>query len=678
MGRACGRRWTLSGYVMDSQRLVRTVVVPVACAAAVLVAGAALLTRPRDRGRAAEERPTPPSALPPETAQSAGPQLPSFTLTGHAVEPLVKPEPRPDDYVGSQACTACHQEIARLYDTHSMAHSMAAVGSERVIETYEGVEPIRDGALEYVVERQGDDVIHRERAIGDDGRVLYDLAQQVRFALGSGVRGRSYVIDHAGRLFQSPLGWYSQRSCWDLSPGYRDSRNLRFDRPVRDGCLYCHAGRVVRDDPAAESYGAEVFAEASIGCERCHGPGGRHVAVMEALPPGATCPDMAIVNPADLDPQRREAVCNQCHLAGEAVLPRFGRGLFDFRPGDRLDDTLAVFVSDGSSGDRPVSQVEQMRESRCFKESAGRLGCTSCHDPHFRPPQESFADYYRQKCAACHDDGSCTAPAAVREAPPAAGSCIHCHMPNHATADIPHTASTNHRVVRHADEDAGHDHHQHGPKTLVLFDGAESRIPRREIDRIEGLLASGQPDVLRDPEAMKHVAELLVPKGVDMNDMRSVLAALEGDDEALMAIASLFMAGGRTTAAVQCWEQGLANDPANEEALLMLCGNAVRNRRSEEALSLCDRLIAVNPSRADYHARRAAILASLGRRAEAIEAARRGLELDPALLPLRAGLAQAYGESGMEAEAAAERELLEALKAAGVGVGGPGSRTTSF
>ena len=153
---------------------------------------------------------------------------------------------------------------------------------------------------------------------------------------------------------------------------------------------------------------------------------------------------------------------------------------------------------------------------------------------------------------------------------------------------------------------------------------------------------------------------------------------LEGDDEALMAIASLFMAGGRTTAAVQCWEQGLANDPANEEALLMLCGNAVRNRRSEEALSLCDRLIAVNPSRADYHARRAAILASLGRRAEAIEAARRGLELDPALLPLRAGLAQAYGQSGMEAEAAAERELLEALKAAGVGVGGPGSRTTSF
>lgn len=660
---------------MDSQRLVRTVVVPVACATAVLVAGVLLITSSRDRGRAAQERETPSPAVRLEPVQSAGPQLPSFTTTGHAVEPLVRPDPRPDDYVGSQACTPCHQEIARLYDTHSMAHSMAAIGSERVIETYDAVEPIRDGPLAYVVERQGDDVVHHERALGDDGRVLYDLGQKVRFALGSGVRGRSYVVDHDGRLFQSPLGWYSQRSCWDLSPGYRDSRNLRFDRPVRDGCLYCHAGRVVRDKPTDEAYGPEIFAEAAIGCERCHGPGGRHVAVMQALPPGATCPDMKIVNPADLDPQRREAVCNQCHLAGEAVLPRFGRGLFDFRPGDLLDDALVVFVNDGSSGDRPVSQVEQMRESRCFKASDGRLGCTSCHDPHFRPPRESFADYYRQKCAACHDDASCTAPAAIREAPPAAGSCIHCHMPNHATEDVPHTASTNHRILRHAEDDSGHDQ-PHGPKTLVAFDGADARIPRRELERIQGLMASGQPDVLRDPEMARNVAALLLPKGVDMNDMRSVFAAVEGDDEALMALAGLFMAGGRATAAVQCWEKGLENDPENEEALLMLCGNAVRTRESEKALALCDRLVAVNPSRAEYHARRAAILASLGRRDEAIEAAKRGLALDPAILPLRAGLAQAYGESGMEAEAAAERDLLEALKAAGVG--GPGSRSTSF
>ena len=32
-----------------------------------------------------------------------------------------------------------------------------------------------------------------------------------------------------------------------------------------------------------------------------------------------------------------------------------------------------------------VGHVEQMESSRCFRESQGRLGCISCHDPHRLP-----------------------------------------------------------------------------------------------------------------------------------------------------------------------------------------------------------------------------------------------------------------------------------------------------
>ena len=39
------------------------------------------------------------------------------------------------------------------------------------------------------------------------------------------------------------------------------------------------------------------------------------------LVPGSTVADLKICNPADLDPSRREAVCNQCHLGGEATVP---------------------------------------------------------------------------------------------------------------------------------------------------------------------------------------------------------------------------------------------------------------------------------------------------------------------------------------------------------------------
>ena len=110
---------------------------------------------------------------------------------------------------------------------------------------------------------------------------------------------------------------------------------------------------------------------------------------MQQLAEGEACEDCRIVNPADLDPARREAVCNQCHLAGEAAIPRYGRGLYYFRPGDHLDDTLVVFVEGQRAGSgRAVSQVEQMQSSRCYQASGEVMGCTTCHYPHLQPPPE--------------------------------------------------------------------------------------------------------------------------------------------------------------------------------------------------------------------------------------------------------------------------------------------------
>ena len=65
----------------------------------------------------------------------------------------------------------------------------------------------------------------------------------MKYALGSGTRGISYLIEHDGRLFQSPISWYGQKKQWDLSPGY-DVNNLHFDRPIEPDCLFCHANRV--------------------------------------------------------------------------------------------------------------------------------------------------------------------------------------------------------------------------------------------------------------------------------------------------------------------------------------------------------------------------------------------------------------------------------------------------
>lgn len=291
------------------------------------------------------------------------------------VGPLLIPSARPSHYVGSHACTACHAEIAAAYQSHSMAHSMSEIGDEIAIEDYSSETIIPDRERFYQIERNENFVTHHERMSDIDETILYDQSMPVRFVLGSGTRGRSYVIDHDGLLFQSPIGWYANGKRWDLSPGYRTNRTQRFERSIGDGCLYCHAGRVEHSDLIPKRYSSKVFMEAAIGCERCHGPGENHVHQMEILGEGETCLDSLIINPSDLEPSRREAVCNQCHLAGEGVIPKFGRGLFDFRPGDLLDDTVVVFVKDEKLDTTPVNGPSA-KSNRCERVAAIRQAVT--------------------------------------------------------------------------------------------------------------------------------------------------------------------------------------------------------------------------------------------------------------------------------------------------------------
>jgi Flp pilus assembly protein TadD len=96
--------------------------------------------------------------------------------------------------------------------------------------------------------------------------------------------------------------------------------------------------------------------------------------------------------------------------------------------------------------------VEQMYASRCFRGSNRDLGCISCHDPHSLPPEKEKADYFRQRCLQCHHDKECSASTADRNKTRPADNCIQCHMPRFATADIAHTASTDHRIRKRPDK----------------------------------------------------------------------------------------------------------------------------------------------------------------------------------------------------------------------------------
>ena len=352
-------------------------------------------------------------------------------------------------YVGDAACAGCHQEISEAYHLHPMGRSLAPVAGAKdgpPANAATGI-PIDNKGVQYTIEHRDGKVFHKATRRDVGGNVLAEIGAEVRFALGSGTRGISYLIDRDGYLFQSPISWYTQQQRWDISPDYGAyTKQANFERPVQPNCLFCHANQFHSIAGTENHYETPIFQGLAIGCERCHGPGDLHV----SRDHNSTEFDATIVNPARLAPALRDSVCEQCHLQGTIRIARAGHEPWDYRPGLPIHRFLAVFLMKYDKRDRfdAVGHVEQMATSRCFTASEGQLGCISCHDPHRLPAPATKVAYYRERCLECHVKNGCALPLAERQARGKAENCIACHMPRSDIANVPHTAATDHRILR--------------------------------------------------------------------------------------------------------------------------------------------------------------------------------------------------------------------------------------
>jgi len=356
-----------------------------------------------------------------------------------AEQPL---EFEPAPYVGAARCAACHSEIYRsaIASKHATTFSRARDLDELVLPSNPMPDPGNpqvthdfkrlDGSLQ-VETRAGEEI---QRAV-----INYAFGSRDHFMtfVGRDDHGRSRMlrISH----YQSPRG-----SGWDLSTGlpkrpenpheYLGTTMLEGDGVRR--CLFCHTTnfRAVLDQAGPEA------ADVAIGCEKCHGPGGHHVAAAEA-----GFPDQAILNPGRLPGPAANKTCGQCH---------------------DLHDTSVISAPRSD----PVwyrFQSLALTWSRCYTGSAGNLSCVTCHDPH--TDGKTSAARLEAKCLACH--GPDPLPASMAHTPlssppsqtnslqqktsskqvrttcpvdPAKG-CIECHMPS-AWQQSTHSYKTDHYI----------------------------------------------------------------------------------------------------------------------------------------------------------------------------------------------------------------------------------------
>ncbi len=359
----------------------------------------------------------------------------SMTATTHllAEKMLILDDP-------DRVCAQCHKDIYERYKGTPMARA-SGIATDGLIEG--GFTHPTSGIRYQLVLRDGQAWMIYERTVPDTGPALHG-EQSLSYYIGSGRRGRTYLFEKERWWFEAPVNYYSRKKLWDMAPNYGSARSMPDTLPVDSNCLHCHTGQVQMALPEARNkYAGTPFKAAGVTCAACHGDLALHLAQQGHGP---------IVNPAALPPEKRDSICLQCHLEGDAAIYRAGKSLATFQPGDDLGRFVVYFVNANhqEGGGRATSQYEALLKSACKQASGDKLTCTTCHDPHDSPTTTERVSFYRNKCLACH-----TSQKMATGHHPEQQDCAVCHMPTRETTDISHEELTDHNIQKFPPNDRG-------------------------------------------------------------------------------------------------------------------------------------------------------------------------------------------------------------------------------
>jgi len=481
----------------------------------------------------------------------------ALLITLHSLAQINSAQPT---YVGNSACAKCHSSIYESYSRHPMALDSGPVDSETPLQKlFKGSFRNKASSIYYQIYREGNRTLFGYERSDDP---TTHGKQELNYFVGSGRVGRSYLYSLDGYLYQAPVSYYAQKDRWDMSPGYEFDSELPV-RPIEKSCLFCHAGEVNHEAGTLNRYASPAFFQNGVSCERCHGPGSEHIKGLAKM-----------VNPAKLDPERRDSVCAQCHLLSEVRILKPRKDLYQFRPGELLSDYASHFVyaNNGNQGLRTISHVEEIAQSKCKRQSGDRMSCLSCHDPHYFPPPEVRVSYFREKCLACHQPQA----TAWQKQHFQQLDCIGCHMQKTSRVDVGHAAATDHRILRRPLKQTT----EPGPgESLIGFGSKESP---RELGLAYAELALRTNNSHHKSEAFRLLNEELqqYPK----------------DIEVLVRLAFLYQERGEFERARALYEAALSENPHQSVAAVNLGAIYARENQVERAIELWVTALDYDPS----------------------------------------------------------------------------------
>jgi Tfp pilus assembly protein PilF len=355
----------------------------------------------------------------------------------------------PAEYAGTSTCASCHEaeHLAWLGSHHDLAMQKAT--PDTVLGDFDDV-TVRYYREKTRFIREGD--AYWVEALGADGKrgrfpVLYTFGVEPL---------QQYLVEvEPGRLQSFLFAWDTRKK----AQGGQRWFHLQPDEYVEPGdplhwtgpsynwnysCADCHSTALKKNyDRATKRYSTE-YVEINVGCEACHGPGSRHVALAEAaeaaegaegaLPSKAgferrlTGPSQRIWSFAEgssiasltaMQPSDETETCAPCH-SRRADLGGDGLSYHDRYRLAALDPLL--YFDDGQIKDEVYVYGSFLQS----KMHAAGVVCSDCHDGH----STKLRFEGNALCSRCHRADVYDTPAHLFHEVGTAGSlCTDCHMP---------------------------------------------------------------------------------------------------------------------------------------------------------------------------------------------------------------------------------------------------------
>ena len=356
----------------------------------------------------------------------------------------------PPTFVGGAKCATCHPQEAEAYRASDHARAMQPATPETVLGNFDQASVTHRGVTTTFF-RRGEKFL--VRTDGPDGK---PAEFEIAYTFGVDPLQQYLIPFPGGRLQSLGLAWDTRpktaggQRWFHLYPGVtlRPSDPLHWtgrEQTWNFQCAECHSTDLRKGYDLATNRYTTTWADLTVSCEECHGPGSTHVAWAEGRPAGAakaeagatglvvrlgrgggawTMKDTTRGIAEWTGPPRSNTeleVCARCHARRRPIVDPhpYGRPFLDTHVPALLEPGL-YHVDGQALGE--VYEWGSFLQSRMHR--AG-VTCSDCHEPHraaLRAPGNGV-------CAQCHLPARFDAPAHHHHRVGSeAARCVSCHM----------------------------------------------------------------------------------------------------------------------------------------------------------------------------------------------------------------------------------------------------------